>query len=56
MSKKLSEPKVSAALKGAAHDAVHGSRDVRSGRLVASSQIKDKATSVRADPMPPKKG
>lgn len=55
MSKKLSEPKVTAALKGAAYDAVHGSRDVRSGRFVTTTQAKSKPTAVRSEPRPPKK-
>lgn len=55
MTKKLSEPKVSAALKGAAHDALHGSRDARSGRFLTTEQAKNKPTTVRSEPLPPKK-
>lgn len=54
MSKKLSEPKVSAALKGAAYDAVHGSRDARSGRFVIK-QDKSKPTTIRPEHISPKK-
>jgi hypothetical protein len=54
MSKKLSESKVSAALKGAAHDAVHGSRDVRSGRFLATTGVKDKPTPSRSGSAPEK--
>jgi predicted ABC-type ATPase len=54
-SKKLSEPKVRAALKGAAHDAVHGSRDARSGRFLTGAQAENKQTTIRTERLPPKK-